>query len=90
MDLAHDLFRRGESKHDKLSATKSRQRTGFYLDDTGVSRRSFLVACMHLVHLVFVLKGVNTGCYNVDAANTAETLLPVLPHCSPLNASRTE
>lgn len=26
-----------------------------------------------------ILKGVNTGCYNVDTANTAETPLPVLP-----------
>lgn len=40
------------------------------------------------MHVVFFQKGVNTGCYNVDTANAAETLLPVL-RCLNAMQSRT-
>lgn len=70
------------------SAAKSREGTGFYLDDAGASSSSFLV--VQLVHRVFFLKGLNTGCYNVDVLQTLQNLSFLLyPAVSVLNAEQT-
>lgn len=56
----------------------------FYLDHARVTVHHSYFGCMIALIASFLLPlpsvggGMNAGCYNVDAANAAETLLPVL------------